>query len=121
MRRLLSLCAWAVAVASWINCAGAESFSFRDTYVWEEFTLTKEKPETADGRFRLKHVSLTGSVELRGNFESDVPEVRVVKSLERALKAGDGFPWIVVKESSWRKQSATIRILRVRCEEVPNK
>jgi hypothetical protein len=121
MSRILHLCASVIGFFLWGSCVAAESITIRDTYVWEEFTVTKAKPKSADGRFSLKHVSWTGSVELSGYFESEEREIRVVKSLEKSLKAGGGLPWIVVKESSWRKQSATIRVLKVKCETEPNK
>ena len=87
------------------------------TYEWHEFTLTKDSPVSDDGRYKLKRVRFTGSVELI----RDDTDVVIVKPKDRLFAAAKPTETILVVEASASKQSARIRELRITCREVPNK
>lgn len=91
----------------------------RDEYYWEEFTLTKEVPLAKDGRYRLKSVRRSGEVELIALADLDNLETVIVRSMPKKIRSGERLPTIVVGSFDFRKQSATIRELRVRSAVVP--
>ncbi len=95
----------------------AAAWAIVHTYEWHEFTLTKASPVSDDGRYRLKRVRLTGSVDLL----RDDTDMITVKPKGRLFSPAKTTDTIFVVEASASTQSARIRELRITCREVPNK
>jgi hypothetical protein len=87
---------------------------YSHVYYWQDYTLTKDAPASADGRFRLKRVRKNGEVELLYSPTPDVAEIIIVKAAPKKLKGSERPPTVVVEEFDAPKQLAKIRELRMR-------
>ena len=88
---------------------------FTDTYYWYDFTLSREAPLSADGRYRFVRVRPNGDVELIDSAWQDIAtKVVVAKAPPKHFIKGQPLPTIVVSESNYEKQTANLRDLRIR-------
>lgn len=108
-----ALCCW-TPLSSAAEPETEISVVIRHEYYWEEFTVSKESPRTADGRYLLKRVQRNGEVELAYSVFPGQTEDVVVKPMPKKLKKDARPPTIVVLQFDAEKQSATIRELRMR-------
>lgn len=88
---------------------------FADTYVWHDFSVSKARPFSEDGRYRLVSVRKNGDVELIDCAVSDVgTKIVVAKPLPKKFKKGEPLPTVVVASSNFQSQSAKCRELRAK-------
>ena len=87
---------------------------FSHEYYWHEFTLSKEEPKSADGRYRLKSVRKNGDVALLCYVTPEKAELIVVKPMPKKMQEGVRPLTIVVAHADAEKQLATIRELKMK-------
>ena len=88
---------------------------FAHTYVWHEFTVSKEAPFSDNRYYRLQGVRKNGEVELIDCAVASLErKIVVVKPAPKKVRDGDRPPTIIVVTSDFKKQSATIRELRIK-------
>ncbi len=88
---------------------------FADTYVWHDFSVSKDKPLSEDGRYRLVRVRKNGDVELIDCAVSEVATKLVVaKPPPKKFKKGEQLPTVVVASSDFKSQVAKCRELRTK-------
>jgi hypothetical protein len=123
-KRLLLL-----AACSQCLCLGADQKdeavielpAYEHTYIWQEFTVSKDQPFSDDRCYRLARVKTNGEVELINCAISEIKtEITVVKPKVAKPKADERPQTIFVVSSDFEKQTATIRQLRIKSEGVPN-
>jgi len=87
---------------------------FTHDFYWESFVISKDSPMSPDGRYRFKKVARDGSVKLISAPSSKESEVIIVKPMPKRFEQGERPPTIVVGESDFEKQTATIKELRMK-------
>ena len=88
---------------------------FADTYAWHDFSVSKEKPLSEDGRYRLVSVRKNGDVELIDCAVSEVAtKIVVAKPPPKKFKKGEPLPTVVVASSNFQSQVAKCRELRTK-------
>ena len=80
---------------------------------WVPFTVSKDAPVSADGRYRLQKVAKDGSVELVFSDTPTESQVIVAKPPPKKFEKGNSLPTVVVVEADPKAQTATLNELRM--------
>jgi hypothetical protein len=90
--------------------------TFSHKYVWVSFSLSVERPFSPNREYRLVKVLADGSVELAQLQQAEKERAVLVKPMPKNLKPNTPAPTIVVEVSDFKKQTATIKLLRLQSE-----